>query len=139
MTEVKAAKDGNVYVPFEDRKGNESIVYFTRDISPAGIKKAYEKVNQHIKGKVAVKLHTGEQHGPNFTPAAWVKEVMETSESLKNATIIETNTYYEGDRDTTESTARPWKSTAGLSARWTSPMRKAQRIYRSKAASGLIT
>jgi len=102
MTEVKAAKDGNVYVPFEDRKGNESIVYFTRDISPAGIKKAYEKVNQHIKGKVAVKLHTGEQHGPNFTPAAWVKEVMETSESLKNATIIETNTYYEGDRDTTE-------------------------------------
>ena len=102
MTEVKAAKGGNVYVPFEDRKGNESIVYFTRDISPAGIKKAYEKVNQHIKGKVAVKLHTGEQHGPNFTPAAWVKEVMETSESLKNATIIETNTYYEGDRDTTE-------------------------------------
>ena len=42
MTEVKAAKGGNVYVPFEDRKGNESIVYFTRDISPAGIKKAYE-------------------------------------------------------------------------------------------------
>ncbi|MBP1528960.1 MAG: hypothetical protein ILA55_00525, partial [Erysipelotrichaceae bacterium] len=72
MTEIKAAKGGNIYVPFEDRKGNESIVYFTRDISPAGIKKAYEKVNQHIKDKVAIKLHTGEQHGPNFTPAAWV-------------------------------------------------------------------
>ena len=102
MTEVKEVKDGNIYVPFEDRKGNESIVYFTREISPVGIKKAFEKVSQHITGKVAVKLHTGEKNGPNFTPASWVKEVFETSEALKDATIIETNTYYEGDRDTTE-------------------------------------
>lgn len=95
-------KDGNIYVPYEERKGNESIVYFTRDISAAGIKKAYDKVNGNICGKVAVKLHTGEKNGPNFTPASWVKEVFESCESLKDATIIETNTYYEGDRDTTE-------------------------------------
>ena len=95
-------KDGNIYVPYEERKGNESIVYFTRDISAAGIKKAYDKVNGNICGKVAVKLHTGEKNGPNFTPASWVKEVFENCESLKDATIIETNTYYEGDRDTTE-------------------------------------
>ena len=95
-------KDGSVYVPFEKRTGNESIVYFTRDISPEGIKKAYEKVNGNITGKVAVKLHTGERNGPNFTPASWVREVMENCESLKDATIIETNTYYTGDRDTTE-------------------------------------
>ena len=102
MSEVKAADNGNIYVPFEDRKGNESIVYFTRDISPAGIKKAYEKVNGNIIGKVAIKLHTGEKNGPNIVPAAWVKEVMETTDSLKDASIIETNTYYEGDRYTTE-------------------------------------
>jgi len=95
-------KDGNVYVPYEKRVGNESIVYFTRDVSAAGIKKAYEKVCGNIVGKVAVKLHTGEKNGPNFTPASWVKEVFETCDSLKDATIIETNTYYEGDRDTTE-------------------------------------
>ena len=95
-------KDGNIYVPFEQRTGNESIVYFTRDISPEGIRKAYEKVNEHITGKVAIKLHTGEKNGPNFIPAKWVKQLMETSESLKDATIIETNTYYEGDRYTTE-------------------------------------
>lgn len=94
--------DGTKYVPFEERTGNESIVYFTRDISPAGIKKAYEKVNANICGRVAVKLHTGEPKGPNFVPAAWVKEVMESEESLKDATIIETNTYYKGDRYTTE-------------------------------------
>ena len=99
MSEVK---NGNVYVPFEERKGNESIVYFTREVSPEGILKAYEKVSGNITGKVAIKLHTGEKNGPNFTPASWVKKVMENSESLKNATIVETNTYYEGDRDTTE-------------------------------------
>ena len=96
MTEVTR------YVPYEERDGNESIVYFTRDISPAGIKKAYEKVSACIHGKVAIKLHTGEQHGPNFTPASWVKEVMETTPSLKDAAIVETNTFYEGDRYTTE-------------------------------------
>ncbi len=102
MTKVKAATGGNIYVPYEDRKGNESIVYFTRDISPEGILKAYEKVSQHITGKVAIKLHTGEKNGPNFTPASWVEKVMKNAPSLKDATIIETNTYYEGDRDTTE-------------------------------------
>ena len=38
MSEVRAAKDGNIYVPYEERKGNESIVYFTRDLSAAGIR-----------------------------------------------------------------------------------------------------
>ena len=36
--------DTTKYVPYEEREGNESIVYFTRDLSPEGIKKAYEKV-----------------------------------------------------------------------------------------------
>lgn len=94
--------DTTRYVPVEERDGNESIVYFTRDLSPEGIKKAYEKVNAHITGKVAIKLHTGEKHGPNIVPSSWVKQVMETTESLKDATIVETNTYYEGDRYTTE-------------------------------------
>ena len=94
--------DGRIYVPFEERTGNESIVYFTRELSPEGIKRAYEKVNANITGKVAVKLHTGEPHGPNIVPAAWVKEVLESEETLKGATIVETNTFYHGDRYTTE-------------------------------------
>ena len=51
-------KDGNKYVPYEERTGNESIVYFTRDLSAEGLIKAYEQVNAHIEGKVGVKLHT---------------------------------------------------------------------------------
>ena len=69
MTEVKKTR----YIPYEERTGNESIVYFTRDLSPEGIRKAYEKVNANICGKVAIKLHTGEKNGPNIVPPAWVK------------------------------------------------------------------
>ena len=93
-------KPGNLYVPYADRSGNESIVYFTRDLSPEGICKVYERVNAMIEGKVAIKLHTGEPHGPNIIPTAWVKAFME--KELPDATIVETNTYYDGDRYTTE-------------------------------------
>ena len=51
-------------------------VYFTRDLSPEGLIKVYEKVNENIKGKVAVKLHTGEKNGPNIIPREWVRELM---------------------------------------------------------------
>ena len=43
MSEMKAAPGmgGERYVPYEERTGNESIVYFTRDLSAAGLKKLY--------------------------------------------------------------------------------------------------
>lgn len=36
-------KDGEKYIPYEERTGNESIVYFTRDLSGDGLEKAYQK------------------------------------------------------------------------------------------------
>ncbi len=95
-----AKKGGEKYIPFEERKGNESVVYFTRDLSPKGLEKIYEKVNENIDGKIAIKLHTGEPHGPNIIPSSWIKEFVK--DECPDATIIETNTYYSGDRDTTE-------------------------------------
>ena len=92
-------KDGNKYVPYGERTGNESIVYFTRNLSPEGLIKAYEQVSANINGRTGVKLHTGEQHGPNIIPSAWVKTLMQ--KDLPEASIIETNTYYTGDRYTT--------------------------------------
>ena len=93
-------KDGNKYVPYNDRSGGESVVFFTRDLSEEGLKKIYDKVASVLEGRVAVKLHTGEAEGPNILPRPWVKELF--SERLPDATIVETNTYYEGDRYTTE-------------------------------------
>ena len=93
-------EDGNKYVPYEKREGNESIVYFTRELGPEGLIKAYEQVSANIEGRVGVKLHTGEQNGPNIIPREWVKALLQ--KDLPDAVIVETNTYYEGDRYTTE-------------------------------------
>ena len=49
---------------------NKSTVYMTKDLSPEGLKKIYSYINKEITGKVAVKLHTGEPHGPNIIPPA---------------------------------------------------------------------
>ena len=93
-------KDGNKYIPFEERTGESSVVFFTHDLSAEGLKKIYDKVASVLCGKVAVKLHTGEAEGPNIIPRPWVKELL--ASRLPDATIIETNTYYEGTRYTTE-------------------------------------
>ena len=94
--------DGNKYIPMEERTGNQSIVYFTRDLSPEGLQKIYKKVNGNIDGKVAIKLHTGEKDGPNIIPRPWVKYLVENQPELKDAVIVDTNTFYPGDRDSTE-------------------------------------
>ncbi len=90
---------GDHYVPYEERTGEKSIVYFTRDLSAEGLLKIYERINKNLTGKVAIKLHTGEPHGPNIIPRPWVKNLIE--KDLPDATIVETNTYYEGGRYTT--------------------------------------
>lgn len=95
-----AGKGGEKYVPYDERTGKESVVYFTRDLSPEGLKKAFDTVAPALKGKIAIKLHTGEPKGPNIIPRPWVKELIQ--DRLPDATIIETNTYYIGDRFTTE-------------------------------------
>lgn len=87
-----------VNTPMDERSGKESVVYFTRDLSAAGLKKVYEKIKSGMTGRVAVKLHTGEQHGPNIIPRSWVRELIS---EIPGAKIVETNTYYEGDRSTT--------------------------------------
>lgn len=98
MSEVKAGIGGEHYQPYAERTGGESVVFFTRDLSAEGLKKAYAAIQGNLTGKVAVKLHTGEQNGPNIIPRPWVKSLME---QIPNSTIVETNTYYEGDRYTT--------------------------------------
>ena len=93
-------KDGNKYVPYEERSGESCVVFFTRDLSEEGLIKIFDRVSSVLTDKVAIKLHTGEAEGPNIIPRPWVKNLIESR--LPEATIIETNTYYEGSRYTTE-------------------------------------
>ena len=92
--------NGDRYIPFDRRTGDTSVVYFTRDLSAQGLVNIFRRVGGVLTGNVAVKVHTGEQHGPNIIPRSWVKALME--QELPGGTIVETNTYYDGDRYTTE-------------------------------------
>ena len=90
---------GEHYIPYNERTGSESTVYFTRDLSAEGLRKIFSLVNETMTGKIGIKLHTGEKNGPNIIPRPWVEELIKND--LPTATIVETNTYYEGDRYTT--------------------------------------
>ena len=96
----RPGKGGDKYIPYEERTGDSSVVFFTRELSEEGLKKIYDRVSHVLCGRVAVKLHTGEAEGPNILPRPWVKELL--ASRLPEATIIETNTYYKGSRYTTE-------------------------------------
>lgn len=92
--------DGTRYLPYEQRSGEEAVVYFTRDLSADGLQKIYRRISETLEGKVGVKLHTGEKNGPNIIPRPWVEQLLK--QELPDAAIVETNSYYEGDRYTTE-------------------------------------
>lgn len=73
-------------------------VYFIRDITPENIIKAYEAVGKKLTGKVAVKMHSGEQGNQNYLRPEFVKDII----NYVNGTVVECNTAYEGARNSTE-------------------------------------
>ena len=91
---------GDRYLPYEARTGEESTVYFTRDLSADGLRRIFRRVGDCLTGRVAVKLHTGEPHGPNIIPRPWVEALLHSD--LPGAVIVETNSYYHGGRYTTQ-------------------------------------
>ncbi len=80
------------------KSGETAKVYFTQHIDADHLIQLYQKVNADITGKIAVKLHTGEPHGPNILPRDMVQTFMA---NLPSATIIEANVAYGGARSTT--------------------------------------
>lgn len=71
-----------------------SIVYFTRDISARGLMAIYDALGVELRGKVAVKISTGEPGGHNFLQPALIKPLVDKL----HGTIVECNTAYEGRR-----------------------------------------
>jgi uncharacterized Fe-S center protein len=88
---------GSLGVAAATQEGS-SQVFFTPDLSGDGLLKIYSKINQGITGKVAIKLHTGEPHGPNILPREMVRALQQ---HIPNSCLVETNTLYKGKRYTT--------------------------------------
>lgn len=78
---------------------SKPTVYFTRDLSPAGVQKIYERINQGIVGKVGIKLHTGEPHGPNLLPIEYIKQLQR---KIPRSAIVECNVLYKSPRRETK-------------------------------------
>lgn len=72
----------------------KSKVYFTKDISPEGLIKIYEALGRDLKGKVAVKISTGEPGGHNFLNPKLIKPLVDKL----HGTIVECCTAYDGRR-----------------------------------------
>ncbi len=72
-------------------------VYLIRNCESESVLKLYKALGKTLPGKVAVKVHSGEVGNQNFlTPDFW-KEIIDTV----GGTVVETNTAYEGERNTT--------------------------------------
>jgi uncharacterized Fe-S center protein len=78
-------------------------VFFTEEITADSLNKIYDALGVSLKGKVAVKISTGEPGGHNFLQPTLIKDLV----NRLNGTIVECNTAYSGRRNTTE---EHWKA-----------------------------
>ena len=74
-------------------------VFFTNDISPQGLLNAYNCIKENLSGNIAIKLHTGEPHGPNLLPIDLIKNLQA---NIPNSSIVECNVLYSSPRQNTD-------------------------------------
>ena len=77
---------------------SRAIVYFTRTISPDKVLVLYERLGIKLPGKLAVKVHSGEQGNQNYIKPNFWKPIIEKL----GGTVVECNTAYGGARNTTD-------------------------------------
>ena len=73
----------------------QSKVYLTRDISPESLVKIYKALGVEAKGRVAVKISTGEGSNPNYLKPELIKDLVYEVDG----TIVECNTAYTSGPD----------------------------------------
>ena len=76
----------------------KSKVYFSKTITPEKVLELYRLAGKPLPGKVAVKVHSGEEGNQNFLRPDFWRPVVEHV----GGTIVECNTAYEGKRNTTQ-------------------------------------
>ena len=73
-------------------------VYFTDEITSESLLDIYKKLGIELKGKVAVKVHSGEEGNQNYLKPLFYKDLID----YVNGTVVECNTAYNGERNTSE-------------------------------------
>lgn len=75
-----------------------SKVYFSREITPQKVLELYKKLDKELGGRVAVKVHSGEKGNQNFLRPEFWEDII----THVGGTVVECNTAYAGERNTTE-------------------------------------
>lgn len=73
-------------------------VYFCKNITAENIVKMYKILGKELPGKIAVKLHSGEKGNQNYLKPELVKDLID----YLDATVVECNTAYAGQRNNTK-------------------------------------
>lgn len=73
-------------------------VYFSKEITAQKVVELYRMLGKELPGRVAVKLHSGEEGNQNFLRPDFFAPMIE----YVNGTVVECNTAYEGSRNTTQ-------------------------------------
>ena len=73
-----------------------SKVYFTRRLTPESVVTMFGRLGIELPGKVAVKVHSGEEGNQNYLRPAFWKPMVEHV----GGTVVECNTAYPGQRNT---------------------------------------
>lgn len=73
-------------------------VYFSSRITEDNVIELYKKLNISLNGRVAVKVHSGEEGNQNYLRPLFLKPIID----YVGGTVVECNTAYDGARDTTE-------------------------------------
>ena len=75
-----------------------ATVYFSKTITPEKVLELFKLVDKELLGKVAIKVHSGEKGNQNFLKPDFWKPVIDHV----GGTVVECNTAYNGERNTTE-------------------------------------
>ena len=76
---------------------SKSTVYFTNELTPEAVVKMYKQLGVELPGKVAVKVHSGEDGNQNYLHPEFMKPVIDAV----HGTVVECNTAYGGARNET--------------------------------------
>ena len=90
---TKAASYKTYEAPANDK--SVPVVYFIQDITAEALVKVYQATGYKAKGKTGVKVSTGESENTNYLRPALIKNLVKDE---LNATIVECNTAYGGNR-----------------------------------------
>jgi len=76
----------------------QSKVYFTKEITPESLVRIYQALGREAKGRVAVKISTGEGGNKHYLKPDFIRNLVEEV----HGTIVECNTAYSGTRNSSE-------------------------------------